>query len=718
MSESPGGMTPTHSNPEGTLPEQPQINKLRGRKRLLQSLQRISSSPSLARIGRIPSSSSYRTSGKGSMSCVSLSLSHSSSPAPSTPYHHSSQNSQSSTSSAAYSTPPTSTYPTPASEIPFNDQIKPSFGVRVIDAGIFSGGLNSATSVPLPADLRPSSKGIPLGKTPEVCEAFENAEDYFSTRSALPQPIFEVEPKPLIDHWGRMPAEINMEILRYLKPKEIIRCSAVSRSWQKLCFDGQLWTSFDAAEFYRQIPAETLTKIISSAGPFVRDLNLRGCVQLQVGARAEELADACRNIRTITLEGSHADRNSINYLLQRNNQLVHVNLSGLKGVTNGTCRIIGQHCPQLESVNVNWCLNMDARGVLKIVNGCAKVKDLRINECRGLVDKQIMVRLFETNRLERLIMHGCSDVRDEHLKVLFEGIDPEVCPITRRAMVPPRRLRHLDISKLYYLTDKGLQALAGNVPDLEGLQLGGDVELTDDALTDLLPTVPRLTHLDLEELSELTNETAKNIAISPCRDRLQHVSFSYCESVGDTGMLPLIRACRNLKNLEMDNTRVSDLSLAEAADVVRSRSGRSVSQCEPEIGLRIVIYDCQHITWTGIREVISRNAEVKRPGAEAGRSYPTEVIQLKCFYGWQMTVDEHMKRVLKGDLSAASRLERKWGEYMMATEEAGAPGAGSRRRRRRAREAAMLHADEEEAGAGPLAIGRRRRARSGGCAVM
>lgn len=83
-----------------------------------------------------------------------------------------------------------------------------------------------------------------------------------------------------------------------------------------------------------------------------------------------------------------------------------------------------------------------------------------------------------------------------------------------------------------------------------------------------------------------------------------------------------------------------------------------------------------------------------------------------------MTVNEHTTRVLKGDLPAASRLERKWGEYMMASEEAGAGGAGSRRRRRRAREARMLHADEEEGGVGMDGIGRRRRARSTGCQIM
>src|SRR5699024_6026256 len=105
----------------------------------------------------------------------------------------------------------------------------------------------------------------------------------------------------------------------------------------------------------------------------------------------------------------------------------------------------------------------------------------------------------------------------------------------------------------------------------------------------------------------------------------------------------------------------------------------------------------------------------------AAQTFPKEIIQLKCFYGWQMTVDEHTKRVLRGNLAAANRLERKWADYMMSNEEADAGGAGARRRRRRAREAERLYNADDDDGDDYLPGGlgpRRRRARSGGCVVM
>ena len=225
-------------------------------------------------------------------------------------------------------------------------------------------------------------------------------------------------------------------------------------------------------------------------------------------------------------------------------------------------------------------------------------------------------------------------------------------------------------------------------------------------------------------------------------------------------MIPLLKTCTNLRSLEMDNTRISDLVLTEAAAMVRRRVPRTViqgkpSEFRPKNGLRLVAYDCQNVTWTGVREVLSRNAEyfvtthaVELPSLDEhvtnssvdssdealsmrptkprihivrSTSYPTEIIQLKCFYTYQPTVEEHTKRILRGDFIAARRLERKWADFMIAQEEAGASGAGSRRRRRRAREAQMMHADEEDGSTTPasgVGGGRRRRARSGGCSVM
>lgn len=776
---------PAEDMAEDGLEQEP---KLKGRKRILKSLQRISSSPSVARLSRNPANQ-YRGTGKGSISCISLNSSSYSYglgityPAPQP--------------SNGYSTAPTSFSGTPGPEADSNARVR------------FVGSARSQTpdtvGVPTEARSRPAtSSGIPTID-----------EDYF-TRPLTP-PIKPKPHRPNFDFWHDMPAEIRVHILRLLTPRDIVRSSLVSKSWHQMCFDGQLWANMDATEFYSDIPAEGLVKIIKRAGPFIRDLNLRGCVQLWECWQGTGLSDACNNLQNLSLEGCRIDRGSIHNFFYQNSSLLHVNVSGLSAVSDTTMKIIAQECPRIEVLNVSWCTRVSTRGLRKIVNACPKLRDLRAGEVTGFDNIEFMGQLFERNTLERLILARCESLTDESLRVLMEGNSGDIDYLTGRRCVPPRILKHLDLSQCRNITDDGLKTLVNNVPSLEGLQLAKCRNLTDSSLTALLPSMPLLSHLDLEELDGLTNTTLLELAEAPCAANLQHLSISYCETLGDTGMLPVVKACSNLRNLDLDNTRITDLVLAEAAAMVRQRcSSSSVTNrpraitwdggsaptstliasgpAKPKVGLRLVVYDCQNVTWTGIREVLSRNAEIRRPmppsfflpsfapatiatsHTQAGHpaavgngepstrtttlqtiqspqtqthtapSHPHQIISMKVFYGYQPTVTEHTRRVLRGDLSSASRLERKWAEYMVASEEAGAAmGVGNgnglgrfgamnglgnatlglgmlnnRRRRRRMREAQMMHADEEEGGMGlPGGVGRRRRARSGGgCAMM
>lgn len=645
------------------------------------------------------------------MSCVSLSSSTS-------PYTHAHGNSYSSESSAGFSTAPTSAASTPGPDTQHFD-LKTRIRFLEVENGI---GRSGPTSVPLPADLRPGSGAAQLPATPEVTGTLG---DYFSKTDVKAK----VRPRrENFDFWSQMPSEVKVQIFRFLRPKEIVRCSAVSKSWHKMCFDGQLWINLDTIEFYRDIPSESLVKIMTAAGPFVRDLNLRGCVQMngKWGSDCQKITDACRNLKNFSIEGCRIDRSSIHYFLLRNPRLVQINLTGISTLNNSAMKIIAQSCTQLEHLNVSGCQNIDTHGLKRIVQACSKLRDLRACEIKGFGDLSFLVELFNRNTLESLILPHCVDFDDDALTTLVQGIDPEIDPLTNRAVVPPRKFRHLDFSRCTSLTDKSLQLLGYNVPHLNGLQLSLCHTITDDALSGILESTPQLTHLDLEELDQLSNSTLQNLAKAPCAPNLEHLSISYCENLGDVGMLQVLKNCPKLKNIDMDNTRISDLVLTEAAAQVRQRNRTAMGNDtgKPKVGLKMVVFDCQNVTWTGIREVLSRNAEIRRPPPSSATAaspaayptYPTDIISLKCFYGYQPTVNEHTKRVLRGDLFAASRLERKWAEYMIANEEAGAggTGAGARRRRRRAREAAALHADEEDG----VARGGRRRARSGGCAVM
>ncbi|TWU76727.1 hypothetical protein ED733_003545 [Metarhizium rileyi] len=669
-----------------TPPSSSTLIKGKGRQRLLRGLQRISSSPSLNGLRRSRSvNTPYST--RGTLSCVSLAAAG----PPQTPSSARSSTPQPSPlglPSAANRLSPTSTH-----DFPLYDGIEDQIAVRKV------GNIEPNAS--------PSTAALPVGL------GFAKQEGQTRAQAAVKTPT-----KSAFPFWEKMPHELRVQIFSFLRPKELIQASRVSKFFYRFCFDGQLWTSLDASEFYQEIPAESLARMIVAAGPFIKDLNLRGCVQVEHYKRTEVIVKACKNLMNATLEGCrNFQKSTLHALLRTNEKLVHLNLTGLSAVSNKSCKIIAEFCPHLETFNVSWCDKVEAKGIKAIIESCPKLRDLRAGEVRGFDDILTAESIYSTNNLERLVLCGCVELTDDALRVMMQGVDPEIDILTERPIVPPRRLRHLDLSRCNRLSSAGVKAIGYVVPELEGLQLSGCKSLTDAALEPVLASTPRLTHLELEDLEDLTNSLmSEHLAKAPCAEKLEHLSISYCENISDVGMLPVLQKCLGLRSIDMDNTRISDLSLAEAAAMVVKRSKRSFQANQrPQITLQLVVYDCQNVTWTGIREVLFRNAQIKPVTAEPGKvTYPTEIVSLKCFYGFQMTVDEHQKRVLRGDLSSAGRLERKWADYMQANEEAGMGGAGHRRRRRRAREAHALHMDEEDGGI----VGRRRARTMGACSVM
>ena len=714
--------------------------KLKGRHRLLQNLQRISSSPSLARRGR-SSSTIYRRDGKASLSCVSL-------------------------SSGSYtpclgSNSPNQLYgglagprfaPSPPPSPGDNDHKGSSPRIRLVGAVDSANSYFPAQSksIPVPLELRPFSRGaLPMGSDGGV--AVDDDEEQ--------QPL----QRRAIDFWGNMPHELRMRILRFLPPRDILRCAQVSKAWYDMCYDGQLWTNIDTPDVYGDIPGAGLVKLILSGGPFVRNLDVRGCSHLPGKwlMDSERIAEVCRNVTNFSVEGCHLDKKSMHSFLLNNSRLKSINMPGLPTVTNSAVKIIAHCCPALETLNVSWCTRVGTNGLKKIVQSCPHLRELRAAEITGFGDEEFMVEMYERNTLERLDVRY-TDITDNGLKLLAVGVDPEIDILTGRPIVPPRRLKHLDLQRCTELTDNGVKNLEYALPYLESLVLSECSELTDASVIPILRNTPCLTYVELEELENLSNVTLVELAKSPCASRLEHLGVSFCDGLSDVGMLPIFKNCRNLRFVAMDNTRTSDLSLTEAGSLARKRG--YTDERLPQVGLVLVTYDCSNITWAGVRDVLQSNTYLPRnrrigvisetpsplasprnanspnisttklptsfsspplsPSSPPLPSYPKEIIKLRCCHPWQMTVDEHTRRVLRGDLAAASRLDSKWADYMIATEENGVLG-GARRRRRRIRDAEQRwNADEAGADEGDIVGvnifgGGRRRAHSGGsCIVM
>jgi F-box/leucine-rich repeat protein 2/20 len=542
--------------------------------------------------------------------------------------------------------------------------------------------------------------------------------------------------------WFDIPAEIKIKIFAYLEPREIVRSSRVSRDWHRMCCDGQLWSMLDTARFYRAIPAAALVTIVTAAGPFLRNLDLYG-VQLRGRWNHISLAEACGNLQNLSLKGCGIDPDTLHSFLNVTNKLVHVDLSGLEAATNRAMSIVAANCDKLEHLGVSWCDNINTWGLRMVIEACSALKDIRAGKVSGWENVEVMQQLFLRNSLECLVLTNCDSLTNESMAVLIEGKGNEINRSTGRPIVPPRRLKRLDLTRCRGISDPGVRKLVNNIPEIEDLRLAKCRGIFDETLTRLLPTTPVLAHFDVEGLEELTDTVPHSLASSRCARHLRHLNVTDCKSMGDTGMIALLQSCKSLRSLEMNNTDVSDLVLIEAATMVRQRNLRTVLAdvvpSQPTVGLSLGAHDCSNVTWTGIREILSHNTEVitttktaqlqQFEGYRTGSPrrvndisslpptsltqlihsssatshtldslqpvYPMQLITIfRDFYTCQQAVDLHTKRMLRSDISAAQRLECRWIEFVMAQEEMEAGGVGRRLKRCKAREARTRLADE------------------------
>lgn len=240
-------------------------------------------------------------------------------------------------------------------------------------------------------------------------------------------------------------------------------------------------------------------------------------------------------------------------MVSRNPRLVHVNFSGLQAVSNSTCRMLAESCRHIESLDVSFCCNADGRGLRKIVERCRNLKELRACEL-NMNDPGLMQALFKTNHVQSLHLGNANGLTDDFIRVLVEGVDPVIDPLTDRSSAPARELVQLGLGNCVHLTDDTLRHLSGRIPHVRKLDLAGNPSFTDAGFAELLLSIPDLVHLDIEECSELTNATLTNISRSPAAKRLIHLAVSYCENMGDNGMVHVLRKCERLANLEMDNS--------------------------------------------------------------------------------------------------------------------------------------------------------------------
>ncbi|TFK77548.1 RNI-like protein [Pluteus cervinus] len=320
--------------------------------------------------------------------------------------------------------------------------------------------------------------------------------------------------------------------------RELVKFSRVSKLWQTLVFDGELWSEVDLRTFPSSI-APIIVRITTTGGSFMKSLNFSGHDVLSPETLLDITDNLCltssalayTQLTYINLHGcTQLTTRALHHLLVRSRSLQKLSLKGLAAVTNNTCNILAAYCPQVTHLDLSRCPSLEADGISSLAQAALTrgehmvLKELRISGLRYVDDKMMhslgracpyletldlsYSRQLHNSALEAFVACDVSDPDDDVLGVstiIVSGKDiGQDAGMKYRRRVT--RIRHLALSHCTVLTDIACSNLAFSVPDLEFLELAGvGKELRDEGLVRLLETTPKIRKLDLEEAENITD---------------------------------------------------------------------------------------------------------------------------------------------------------------------------------------------------------------------
>ncbi|KAI0673736.1 hypothetical protein C8Q78DRAFT_1018637 [Trametes maxima] len=476
---------------------------------------------------------------------------------------------------------------------------------------------------------------------------------------------------------------------------ELLKLSRVSKAWQSLVYDGQLWATLP------KLPPAVLARLSRDAGGFVKQLQLSGMAPLsaeQLTGMTEGLCIeaaspstiAYTRITTIDLQGcTSLSSRSLHHLLIRSPELETLSVRGLSAVTNTTCTILSTYCPKVVTLDMSRCHNVDGDGIRSLASSTLlrgevlRLKVLRLGGLKRVTDEMMerlgkaapdleVLDLSYARHLHNSAIDAFVSLTEEEAKEV-ESVQLTAREAGRDPTDPSKywkrvtRLRHLALSSCMMLTDHVCTHLAFAVPKLEFLELAGiGADIRDAGLVHLLETTPYIRRLDLGDASEITDAVLAALTPqetlppppSPYRSlpppppqtghALEQLTISYAGNVTNDALLQLIRRCPRLRVLEADNTRMNSLVMREFVRLARQRQHTDPTLCAIDcrgVGEHAVNdvapQTRPRLGWRGwdARKLAFLDARDEEALGGVGQDEcdPRRVV-LKTFYSWQ-TVD-------------------------------------------------------------------------------
>ena len=249
------------------------------------------------------------------------------------------------------------------------------------------------------------------------------------------------------------------------------------------------------------------------------------------------------------------------------------------------------HWRNIRVIHFNGCIRINDAVLALLAENCSQLKSIGLGGCELVTDEGIKKLAGKCQYLAKLHLNGCKKVGDAALQAIFANCQhlsklsmPDTA-ITDHGLTVDKELPHLKALSVNAtrVTDSGLKEFTGKCANLQYVAVGGSqFSLSEVGLKAIALNCPKLRIVDFSYTYGVTDGTVQLLA-EKCLD-LENLILTCCSQVSDEGVKAIAAKSLSLKGIDLEGTRVTSIGIMAILNLSKldwiNRDGLPISKSE------------------------------------------------------------------------------------------------------------------------------------------
>jgi len=283
------------------------------------------------------------------------------------------------------------------------------------------------------------------------------SDDFFQYTFTFPSGNSKKKLKPVRDMFNRLPAEVALNVFKWLPKCSLAKCARVCKRWNRLTQDESLWRRLDRG--LAIVPAGVIGQVLSRGCTVLRlaratvlapifESKISGCVTFPMLGGMETTRLQYLDLSNVTIEMSCMET-----LLSHCSSLRNLSLEMCE-VNDIVCSAIAANS-NLRILHMGQVQGISQLGISRILSKCHNLMELNLG-WTGLSEASLQsICSLLRPQLRRFCLSGNRDtLSDEHMENLLSN-----CP----------NLKEIDVSDSYKLTSVSLNLILEHCQSIESI---------------------------------------------------------------------------------------------------------------------------------------------------------------------------------------------------------------------------------------------------------